>query len=84
MRLGSALEWFRVEVCAKEGHNHGEAGEMDCLLQRAALARSPPVACDVSDLAVRPGRRPKPLEFRAPEHIPEGTRPVPDSREGAR
>lgn len=30
--MGAALEWFRMEVCRKEGHDHGEAGEADCLV----------------------------------------------------
>lgn len=38
--MGTSLDWFRSEVCAKEAHTHGEAGELDCLLQRAALARA--------------------------------------------
>ena len=37
--MGEALEWYRREICAKEGHVHGDAGEMDCILSRLAHAR---------------------------------------------
>lgn len=36
--MGLALEWYRREICQKEGHGHGEAGELDCIITR--LARS--------------------------------------------
>lgn len=34
--MGEALDWYRREICAKEGHTHGEAEEMDCILARLA------------------------------------------------
>lgn len=36
--MGRALEWFR-ERCDRLGHEHGEEGELDCLLQTLAKAR---------------------------------------------
>ncbi|HET6404372.1 MAG TPA: hypothetical protein VFH78_06975 [Candidatus Thermoplasmatota archaeon] len=30
--MGSELDKFRRNVCQREGHTHGEAGELDCLL----------------------------------------------------
>lgn len=30
--MGPELEKFRKNVCQKEGHTHGDAGELDCLL----------------------------------------------------
>jgi hypothetical protein len=38
--MGAALDWYREEICRAEGHDHGEEGELDCLLQRAAAARA--------------------------------------------
>lgn len=38
--MGEALDWYRREVCAKEGHVHGEEGEMDCLVTRLARPRT--------------------------------------------
>lgn len=34
--MGEALDWYRREICAKEGHAHGELGEMDCIIARLA------------------------------------------------
>lgn len=38
--MGLALEWYRREICQREGHTHGEAGELDCILQRLAEIRA--------------------------------------------
>lgn len=38
--MGLALETYRREVCMREGHTHGEAGELDCLLMRLAQLRA--------------------------------------------
>lgn len=39
--MGEALDWYRREICEKEGHKHGEAGELDCITGR--LARPQPI-----------------------------------------
>lgn len=36
--MGAALEWFR-ERCRRLGHEHGDEGELDCLLRTLAEAR---------------------------------------------
>ena len=38
--MGLALDWYRREICQKEGHTHGDAGELDCLLMRYAQMRT--------------------------------------------
>ena len=38
--MGDALNWYRREVCQREGHTHGEAGELDCILLRIAQGRA--------------------------------------------
>ena len=38
--MGLALDWYRKEVCEREGHTHGDAGELDCILMRLAQARA--------------------------------------------
>lgn len=30
--MGEALDWFRRRICQAQGHDHDEAGELDCLL----------------------------------------------------
>lgn len=35
-----ALSWFRRQFCSRHGHTHGPDGELDCLLNHLALARS--------------------------------------------
>lgn len=34
--MGVALDWYRREFCLKEGHTHGDAGEMSCILLKMA------------------------------------------------
>lgn len=38
--MGLALDWYRHDFCQKEGHTHGEAGELDCMLLRLAQLRA--------------------------------------------
>lgn len=42
--MGPALDWYRREVCLREGHTHGDVGELDCLLMRLAQLRTLEVA----------------------------------------
>jgi hypothetical protein len=34
-----ARDWYRREICEKEGHTHGPEGELDCAMYRTALLR---------------------------------------------
>jgi len=38
--MGLALDWYRREICQKEAHTHGEAGELDCMLRKMAEVRA--------------------------------------------
>lgn len=38
--MGIALEWYRREICQREGHTHDEAGELECILLRLAQVRA--------------------------------------------
>ncbi len=38
--MGESLEWYRREICKREGHTHGDAGELDCILIRLAEIRA--------------------------------------------
>jgi hypothetical protein len=37
--MGVALDWYRREICQRESHTHGDAGELDCILHRLADLR---------------------------------------------
>lgn len=38
--MGAARDWYVREICKKEGHSHGEAGELECALNRIAQLRA--------------------------------------------
>lgn len=38
--LGLYLDAYRRLICQREGHTHGEAGELECILRRLAQEQS--------------------------------------------
>src|SRR5581483_2936785 len=38
--MGYYLDWYRRLICQAEGHTHGEAGQLDCILTRLAQVRA--------------------------------------------
>lgn len=38
--MGDALDWYRSAVCDRLNHEHGEGGELDCLLETLHRVRS--------------------------------------------
>jgi hypothetical protein len=38
--MGEYLDKYRREVCEKEGHAHGEGGQVECMLRFIAAAQA--------------------------------------------
>lgn len=36
----AALTWYRRNVCRQLGHDHGEPGELDCIINALAVLRT--------------------------------------------